>query len=55
MGARAWEGLLGTYKGLWLRLEDARRPPGLRPHARPLPLPWPPAAQRSSTAFILFL
>lgn len=55
MGAWAWEGLLGTHKGLWIKLEDARRPPGLRPPRTPLPLPWPPAAQRSSTAFILFL
>lgn len=55
VGAWAWEGLLGTHKGLWIKLEDARRPPGLRPPRTPLPLPRPPAAQRSSTAFILFL
>lgn len=53
-GARAWEGLLGIHKGLWIRLEDARRPPGLRPHAQPLPLRWPPATHRSSTASIFF-
>lgn len=55
MGPQAWEGLLGTHKGLRIRLEDARRLPGLRPHALPLPLPRLPAAPRNSTAFILFL
>lgn len=55
MGAQAWEGLLGAHKGFRIRLKDARRLTGLRPHAQPLPLPWLLAAPRSSTAFILFL
>lgn len=54
MGAREWEGLLGTHRGLWIRLEDTLRPPGVRPHARPLPQSWLSAASCSSTAFTLF-
>lgn len=34
---------------------DTRRPPGLRPHAGPLPRLWLPAASRSSAAFTLLL
>lgn len=34
---------------------DTRRPPGLCPHAGPLPRLWLPAASRSSAAFTLLL
>lgn len=34
---------------------DTRRPPGLRPHAGPLPRLWLPAASRGSAAFTLLL
>lgn len=37
MGAREWEGLLGTHKGLWIRLETLGAHPGCAPTQGPFP------------------
>lgn len=52
--ALAWEGLQGAHEGLRVRLEDAGRPPGLRPRARPLPLPGLPAASPARLRLFYF-